>query len=150
MLIRTTLAAGLLACASGAFAQAYPVKPIKFVSPQPPGGRFDLAIRLFSEQLLPTLGQPMVIEHHAGAGTSIGLAYTAAQAPDGYTLLMTSVSQAILPSLTRQLPFDPVKSFTPITLVGITPFILVVRADSPARSVADYVALAKAKPGSVT
>jgi tripartite-type tricarboxylate transporter receptor subunit TctC len=136
--------------ASAVLAQAYPAKPIKFVSPQPPGGTFDLAIRVFSEQLQPALGQPMIIEHHAGAGTVIGLDYVAKQAPDGYTIIMSSSTHSIVPSLVKKLPFDPVKSFTPISLVAVSPFILVVRSDSPVKNVSDYIALAKAKPGAVT
>lgn len=131
-------------------AQSYPVKPIKMVSPQPPGGTFDYAIRVFAERLQPVLGQPLVIEHRAGAGTVVGLDYVAKQAPDGYTLVMSSSTHAIMPSIVAKLPFDPVASFEPISLVAMTPFILVVRADSPVQNVADYVALAKARPGSIT
>lgn len=131
-------------------AQSYPVKPIKMVSPQPPGGTFDYAIRVFAERLQPVLGQPLVIEHRAGAGTVVGLDYVAKQAPDGYTLVMSSSTHAIMPSIVAKLPFDPVASFEPISLVAMTPFILVVRADSSVQNVADYVAMAKAKPGSIT
>lgn len=131
-------------------AQSYPLKPIKMVSPQPPGGTFDYAIRVFAERLQPVLGQPLVIEHRAGAGTVVGLDYVAKQAPDGYTLVMSSSTHAIMPSIVAKLPFDPVASFEPISLVAMTPFILVVRADSSVQNVADYVAMAKAKPGSIT
>jgi tripartite-type tricarboxylate transporter receptor subunit TctC len=140
------------ACAASfnAVAQAYPSRPIKFVSPQPPGGTFDLAIRVYSEYLQPHLGQPMIIEHHPGAGTVVGLDYTTKQPPDGYTIILSSSTHAIVPSLVSRLPFDPVKSFTPISLVAVSPFMLVVRSDSPVKNVADYIAMAKAKPGSVT
>lgn len=133
-----------------AIAQSYPVKPIKFISPQPPGGTFDYAMRVFAERLQPVLGQPLIIEHRAGAGTVVGLDYTAKQAPDGYTLVMSSSTHSILPSIVAKLPFDPVAAFEPISLVAMTPFILVVRSDSSAQNVADYVALARAKPGSIT
>ncbi len=134
----------------GALAQAYPAKPIKFISPQPPGGTFDYVMRVFAERLLPALGQPLIIEHRPGAGTMAGLDYTAKQAPDGYTLVMSSSTHSILPSIVAKLPFDPVNAFEPISLVAITPFILVVRSDSSTHNVADYVALARAKPGSIT
>jgi tripartite-type tricarboxylate transporter receptor subunit TctC len=145
-----TLAAVLAWVTLDVAAQAYPSKPIRFVSPQPPGGTFDLVIRVFSEQLQPALGQPLVIEHRPGAGTVIALEHTARQPPDGYTIIMTASTHTILPSLHAKLPFDPVKSFSPVSLVAVSPFILVVRSDSPARTVADYVAMAKAKPGAVT
>jgi tripartite-type tricarboxylate transporter receptor subunit TctC len=140
----------MLVLASGACAQAYPVKPIKFVSPQPPGGTFDYAMRVFAEPLGPALGQPLIIEHRAGAGTVVGLDYTAKQAPDGYTIVMSSSTHAVLPSVYTKLPFDPVKAFDPISMVGAGAFVLVVRSDLPVKSVADYIALAKAKPGFIS
>jgi tripartite-type tricarboxylate transporter receptor subunit TctC len=132
------------------FAQSYPVKPIKFISPQPPGGTFDYVIRVFSDRLQTTLGQPLVIEHRAGAGTVVGLDYTAKQAPDGYTLVLSSSTHSILPSIVAKLPFDAVSAFDPVSLIAMTPFILVVRSDATVQNVADYVALARAKPGSIT
>ncbi len=151
--MKTRLTAIILSCSllpASVLAQAYPVKPIKFISPQPPGGTFDYVIRAFGERIQPSLGQPLIIEHRAGAGTVVGLDYTAKQAPDGYTLIMSSTTHSILPSIVSKLPFDPVKSFDPISLVSVTPFILVVRSDSSAHNVADYIAIAKAKPGALT
>jgi tripartite-type tricarboxylate transporter receptor subunit TctC len=139
-----------LLLAAPALAQTYPTRPIKFVSPQPPGGTFDYAMRVFADRLQPTLGQPLIIEHHAGAGTVVGLDYTAKQAPDGYTIILSSSTHAILPSVVSKLPFDPVRAFEPVSLIAVSPFILVVRSDSSAQNVADYVALARAKPGAVT
>ena len=134
----------------GAGAQGYPSKPIRFVSPQPPGGTFDYVMRVFGERVQTGLGQPLVIEHRSGAGLVVGLEYTTRQPPDGYTLLMSSSTHAITPSVVARLSFDPVKAFEPVSLVAVSPFVLVVRSDSPVRTVQDYVALAKAKPGALT
>ena len=141
------LAAGL---APWALAQNYPARPIKFVSPQPPGGAYDYLMRVFGERLQGPLGQPLVIEHHAGAALVVGLDYTAKQPPDGYTLLMSSTTHAIMPSLMPKLPFDPVRSFEPVSLVATAPLVLAVRADSPVKNVQDYIALARQKPGAIT
>jgi tripartite-type tricarboxylate transporter receptor subunit TctC len=140
----------VLLATGAAVAQTYPAKPIRFVSPQPPGGTFDYAMRVFAERLLPALGQPLVVEHHAGAGTVVGLDYTAKQAPDGYTLVMSSSTHAVLPSVVAKLPFDPVKAFEPISQVASSAFILVVRSDTPVKNVTEYIAMARARPGSVS
>jgi tripartite-type tricarboxylate transporter receptor subunit TctC len=145
------LAAWLLLCAPAAVrAQAYPWKPIKFVSPQPPGGAYDYLMRVFGERIQGSLGQPLIVEHHAGAALVVGLDYTAKQPPDGYTLLMSSTTHAIMPSVMAKLPFDPVRAFEPISLVATAPLVLAVRSDSPAMNVQDYIALAKQKPGAIT
>jgi tripartite-type tricarboxylate transporter receptor subunit TctC len=141
---------GCCAASAGAFGQGYPSKPIRFVSPQPPGGTFDYVMRVFGERVQTGLGQPLVIEHRAGAGLVVGLDYTARQPADGYTLLMSSSTHAITPSIVAKLPFDPVKAFEPVSLVAVAPFVLVVRADSPVKTIQDYVAMAKAKPGALT
>ena len=139
-----------LAMPIGAYAQAYPAKPIKFISPQPPGGTFDYVMRVFAERLQPALGQPLIIEHRPGGGTMVGLDYTSKQPTDGYTIVMSSSTHSILPSVVAKLPFDPVAAFDPISLVSISPFILVVRTDSSAQNAADYIALARSKPGAIT
>ncbi len=145
------LLAWLPALASSlALGQAYPSRPIKFVSPQPPGGAYDYLMRVFAERIQGSLGQPLVVEHHAGAALVVGLDYTAKQPPDGYTLLMSSTTHAIMPSLMPKLPFDPVRSFEPVSLVATAPLVLAVRSDSPAKNVLDYIALARQKPGAIT
>ena len=146
-----TLAGILMLCGPPTgLAQGYPAKPIKFVSPQPPGGAYDYLMRVLGERMQGALGQPLVIEHHAGAALVVGLDYTARQAPDGYTLLMTSTTHAIMPSLIAKLPFDPVRSFDPVSLVATAPLVLAVRSDTPVKNVQEYIALAKQKPGGVT
>jgi tripartite-type tricarboxylate transporter receptor subunit TctC len=130
--------------------QEYPNKPIRFVAPQPPGGTFDYTVRVLAERLQASLGQPVIVENRPGAGTVIGSDFVARQPPDGYTLLMGSDTLSSLPSLTAKLPFDPIKDFTPIGSVATPPFVLVVSSSSPIRTVNEYIAAARAKPGSIT
>ena len=131
-------------------AQEYPSKPIRFIAPQPPGGGFDYTVRVLAERLQGSLGQAVIVENRPGAGTVIGSEFVARQPPDGYTLLMGSDTLTTLPSLAAKLPFDPVKDFTPISTVATPPFVLVVSSSSPIRTVNEYIAAAKAKPGSIT
>jgi tripartite-type tricarboxylate transporter receptor subunit TctC len=132
-----------LACAQ------YPVKPIRLVVPFIPGSAPDVLARNVAERLAPRLGQPIVIENRGGAGGNIG-AEVAAKAPaDGYTLLLATSSHVVNPALYRKVNYDPVRDFAPVSLLITMPSLLVVPADSPAKSVADLVALAKAKPGAL-
>src|SRR5258706_5413287 len=134
-----------------AFAQAYPVKPIKIVVPFAPGGATDLTARGVGQKRTESMGQPVVIENRAGASGMIGADVVAKSAPDGYTLLMASTAEiAINPSLYPHMSYDPAKDFAPVTLAAITPLILVVNAGSDARSVQDVVAQARAKPGAIS
>jgi tripartite-type tricarboxylate transporter receptor subunit TctC len=143
----------LLLCvaATQAFAQAYPAKPLKMIIPYPPGGGNDTLGRLFAIKLSDRLGQPVVVENRPGAGTLIGSEAAAKSAPDGYTILLSSIAtHALSPNLYSKVPYDPVKDFAPITLLGIAPTVLVVRNDLPAKDLAEFVAAAKAKPGGFT
>lgn len=145
------LAAGLALAAGGALAQgAYPSKPIKAIVSFGPGGVTDVLARLLANEMQKDWGQPVVVENVAGATAIIGTSAVARAAPDGYTLLFTSNAHTINPALRKQLPFDTVKDFTPLTLLAAAPNMLVVLADSPIKSVADYIAAAKAKPGEIT
>ncbi len=127
----------------------YPVKPIRLVVPFIPGSAPDVLARNVAERLAPRLGQPVVIENRGGAGGNIG-AEVAAKAPaDGYTLLLATSSHVVNPALYRKVNYDPVRDFAPVSLLITMPSLLVVPADSPAKSVADLVALAKAKPGAL-
>lgn len=145
------LAAGLALAAGGALAQgAYPSKPIKVIVSFGPGGVTDILARLLAPEIQKDWGQPVVVENVAGATAIIGTSAVARAAPDGYTLLFTSNAHTINPALRKQLPFDTVRDFTPITLLAASPNMLVVRADSPIKTVADYIAAAKAKPGEIT
>lgn len=147
------LAAALAACASLAGAQAgapWPSKPIRFIVPVPPGGAADALARLIADHLTGKLGQPVVVDNRAGAGSSVGMDVVAKAAPDGYTLGMGNVAaNAINPAVRPAgYPFEPVKAFAPVSLVGVTPLILVVNAEKvPARTVPEFVAYLKANGG---
>jgi tripartite-type tricarboxylate transporter receptor subunit TctC len=140
-------AAALIACATGAAAQNYPARPIRLIVPQPPGGSTDLVARPLGKVLGDLFGQSIVVDNRPGAGSLIGTDAVAKAAPDGYTLLMVAASFTINPSLHKQLPFDPVADFTPVSLLSAFPNLLVVHPSVPARSVKELIALAKSKPG---
>lgn len=142
-------------CASAAFAQTggaagYPVKPIRLVVPFTPGGSTDILARAIGQKLTEAWGQPVVIDNVAGAGGSIGADKVAKATADGYTLLMGHIGTlAVNPSLYPNLPYDPVKSFSPVAWVANVPNVLVVHPSVPAKNVKELVALAKAKPGQI-
>ena len=146
------LAAALALGAHGlAQAQSFPTKPIKIVVPWAPGGATDVIARVLGQKLGERLGQPVIVENKAGAGGNIGTAAFIREAADGHTLLMgTSSTNAINPSLYKDLPFDPVKDFTPIMLVATVPNVLVVPAQSKFNSVDELVKAAKAEPGKIS
>ena len=151
MNIRRAIAAlALSALAASAAAQEYPVKPIKIVVPFPPAGGTDILARTVANELSQANKWTVVIENKAGAGGNIGVDTTAKAQPDGYTLVMGQTSNlAISPSLYSKLPYNPVKDLEPIALVGSGPIAIVVRADSPYKTLADLIAAGKAKPGSI-
>lgn len=125
-----TMAAVSLGFAQVSLAQSYPSKPIQFVVPYAAGGPLDNVARLLAEKVRPELGQPVVVENRPGAGGNIGAGQVAKAAPDGYTLVMGAVAiNAINPWLYPDIPFDPVKSFAPVTLAASVPNVLIVNAD---------------------
>ncbi|HET9651911.1 MAG TPA: tripartite tricarboxylate transporter substrate binding protein [Usitatibacter sp.] len=130
-------------------AQAWPAKPVKLVVPYTPGGGADTLARLTADGLSAKLGQPVLVENKPGANTIIATEYVAAQPADGYTLLYVAAAFGINPSLYK-LKYDTEKSFTPVGLLAVVPLFLVVNQDVPVNSVKDLIALAKAKPGTVT
>lgn len=143
----------LLACMGvTAYSQepAYPVKPIRFVVGQAPGGATDIIARLVAAKMNDALGQNVLVENRTGAAGSIGAASVARSAPDGYTVLVVSSSYAINPSLYTTLPFDPQKDLLPVSLLAEAPFLLVVHPSVPTRSVKELVALARSQPGTLT
>lgn len=146
---RTAIVAiAALVASAGAFAQAWPAKPVRLVIPFPAGGSTDIVGRLIADKLSQALGQPFVIDNRAGAGGTTGSDVAAKAAADGYTLLMaTSSTHAIAPGLYSKLPYDPVRDFAPVTLVGKATILLVTHPSVPAKTVGELVALAKAKPG---
>jgi tripartite-type tricarboxylate transporter receptor subunit TctC len=131
-----------------AFGQGYPSRPVRIIVPYPPGGGNDTLGRLFAAKLGERMGQPFVVENRPGAGTMLGTEAAAKSAPDGYTNLLSSIAtHALSPNLYSRVPYDPVKDFVPITLLGIASTVLVVNQDVPAKSLPDLISLAKAKPG---
>jgi tripartite-type tricarboxylate transporter receptor subunit TctC len=153
MRTRARLAA-LLACllaASAAWAQQYPSRPIHWVVPYTPGGITDSVTRIVANKLEAALGQPILIENRPGANSIVGVESVARSAPDGYTALTVIAAHAANATLyTGKLPFDPVKSFAPVSLVGVAPLILTVANDFPARDVKELIEYARANPGKVS
>jgi tripartite-type tricarboxylate transporter receptor subunit TctC len=142
------LLAGTMLHAGVALAQGYPVKSIRFVVPYPPGGPTDLMARSISARLGEALGQSVVIDNRPGAGGNVGAEIVAKAAPDGYTMLMGAIStHSINASLYKNLPFDPVRDFAPITQVSWIPLVLCAHPGVAAASIADLIQLAKAQPG---
>jgi tripartite-type tricarboxylate transporter receptor subunit TctC len=137
--------------AAPATAQPFPARLVKIVVPQTPGGATDVFARKIGQILSERWGQPIVIENRAGAGGVLGTDSVAKSAPDGYTLLVTYAgSQAINASLYPKLPFDSVGDFQMVATLAVTPFILIVNPKLPAQNFAEFIALAKARPGSLT
>ena len=140
-----------LAQAQTSPAQDYPNRTVTLVVPYPAGGGLDALARMLGQKLAERLGKPVVIENRTGAGTVIGAASVAKAAPDGYTIMLgTSTPFAITATLNKSLPYDPAKDFAPIALVSNAPFLLLVHPSQPVHSVADLIALAKAKPGQLS
>ncbi len=143
-------AAGLITNLLPAWAQdAWPNKPVRIVVPFAPGGSTDVVARLVGQKLGMLWGQSVVIENRAGAGGNVGADVVAKAAPDGYTLLMASGSVTINPSIYAHMPFDTKKDLMPITNVASGPMLVVVPDGSPARTLQDLIAMAKAKPGTI-
>jgi tripartite-type tricarboxylate transporter receptor subunit TctC len=131
-------------------AQEYPVRPIRLIVPFPPGGGNDTIARLMGQKLAPALGQQVLVDNRPGAAGSIGAELAAKSPPDGYTLFLAGVaSHGINPNLRRQLPYDPVRDFSGVSLIASAPLLVVVHPSLPATSVKQLVALAKTKPGAI-
>lgn len=149
--LKLVLAGLAITLAGGAHAQDWPSKPVKIIVPFGPGSGNDQVARLLGEELQKALGQPMVVDNKAGAGGTLGAAAAAKAAPDGYTLFVTTnTTQAAAPFLYKQLPFDPIKDFAPISRIANTPALLVVNPKLPVKNMKDLIALAKAKPGKLS
>jgi tripartite-type tricarboxylate transporter receptor subunit TctC len=134
-----------------ASAQNYPTKPIMLVVPFPPGSTTDILGRMMAGKLAESIGQQVVVDNRGGAGGNIGTEYVARAAPDGYTIVLGTVStHAINASVYSKLPYDPIKDFAPIIEFGAVPQVLVVNASSPIKSVQDLIEYARARPGKVT
>lgn len=136
--------------AGGALGQTWPAKPVRLIVPYPPGGSADILARAIGQKLSEGIGQQVIIDNRPGAGTAIGAEATAKAAPDGYTILLGTVSShAINPALTPGLKYDPIKDFAPVSLVASIPFALIVHPSLSANSLNELIALAKARPGAL-
>ena len=145
-----TIVACCLCAASGVGAQDYPNKSIKLIVPYPAGGSADILARVVGQNLGEQLGQSIIVENRAGAGTAIGAEFVAHSKPDGYTLLLGTVSShAMNPALTPTLGYDAVRDFAPVAPLATIPFVLDVNASLPVRSVKELVSYAKAHPGAI-
>ena len=149
LLLGWLLAASLLAPALDALAQ-YPSKPIHVVVPSAPGDGSDLTARLISDKLSAVLGQPVIVENKLGAGGVVGTEYAARQPADGYTLIMANAgSHSINAALYSKLSYDPAKDFTPVALVAVSPNMMSVNPSLPVKTVAEFIAYAKAHPNEI-
>jgi len=131
-------------------AQPYPAKPIRVIVAFAPSGIADFAARNVSKKLSESLGVPVIVENRPGAGGITGAEVVAKSPPDGYTLLVTSISHTINPSVRKNLPFDAVRDFAPVTLITDAPNFLVVHPSLPVKSVKELIALARGRPGQIT
>ena len=154
MISRRALVAGFALGAAGIApvrAQAYPSKPIKLIVPFAPGGPADVMARIVTQRMSPILGQAFVLENRPGAGGTIGARAAAQAEPDGYTLLMANTSTLVIgPVVYKNVDYDPEKNFVPVAAFGTTSNLLVVNPSVPAKTVMEFVALAKARPGTLS
>jgi tripartite-type tricarboxylate transporter receptor subunit TctC len=143
-------ALALFAVSVGALAQSYPARPVKLVVADSAGGAPDQLARMLAEKLATGLGQPVVVDNRPGAGGVLGAEMVARSPKDGYTLLMTTTAiYAILPNLRKNLPYDPVKDFAPVSRIATASNVLVINSALPAKNMAELVKLAKDKPGTL-
>jgi tripartite-type tricarboxylate transporter receptor subunit TctC len=130
-----------------AAAQSYPDRPIRFIVGQPTGGGQDIVARAFAQQLAATMGQSVIVDNRPGASGTVGAAIAAKAAPDGYTALFVASTFAINTTLYKNLPYDQVRDFQPLTLIASTPFVLLLHPSIPVRTVKELIAYAKERPG---
>jgi tripartite-type tricarboxylate transporter receptor subunit TctC len=140
-------ALGLVVAAGGALAQSYPDRPVKIVVPFAPAGPTDVIARIVADKLSANLGKQFYVENRAGAGGNTGTGQVATSPPDGYTLIVVSTGFVVNPSLFAKVPYDPIKDFAPISNIAVSPNVLTVHPDVPAKTVKELSALIKANPG---
>ncbi|QQS13645.1 MAG: tripartite tricarboxylate transporter substrate binding protein [Rhodospirillales bacterium] len=141
------LAAGAALAAGGARAQAWPAKPVSMVVPYPPGGLNDVVARGFADKMTADLGQSVIVDNKAGAATTVASNFSAKAPPDGHTIYAAGTSLVINPTLQGNVQYDAKKSFAPVSLMSVTPFILQVNAAFPAKDLKELIAHVKANPG---
>jgi tripartite-type tricarboxylate transporter receptor subunit TctC len=147
--ISVVSAAAAAAFAVDAPAQAFPTKPVRLIVAWGPGGAPDIFARVVGEKLQAQTGQPVIVDNRPGATGNVGAEIVARAPPDGYTIFNATLSLAISPGFYRSLPFDPLKSFAPVTMLASVPLILTVHPSLPAKSVSELIALAKSRPGAL-
>ena len=147
---RLTLLIGCLVLVQPACAEDYPVKPVRYIVAFPAGGNSDLIARLVGQKLSESLGRPFVADNRGGAGGIIAEELTARSAPDGYTLVLVSITHILTPILNKNLHYDPMRDLTPVSLVTSAPNILVIHRSLGVQTVPELIALARAKPGALT
>jgi tripartite-type tricarboxylate transporter receptor subunit TctC len=144
IVIAAALGSGATVCQ----AQSWPAKPVRLISPYPPGGGTDATARIIAQALSDQLGQQVVVDSRGGANGAIGTELAARAAPDGYTLVLgNSATHAILPNMSQKLTYDAIRDFSPISLAALSDFVLVVHPSLPVKNVREMIALAKARPG---
>src|SRR5260221_2491762 len=151
--LRAAAAATMVLCALAPLAvvaQTWPTKPVKFVVPFPPGGSVNTLARILGARLADSLGQQFIVENKPGAGGSIGTAFVAKSAPDGYTYVVVFDTHAVNPALIPNLPYDTVNDFAPVMLVGTAPMAIVANVAKPYRTFGDVIRAAKAKPEAIS
>lgn len=149
-LLRIAACLGALAMSFSAGAADYPNRPVHIIVGLTAGSGVDIMARMVGQKLAESMGQPFIIENKPGAGSNIGTRYAAAAEPDGYTIFVSTIANAINATLYKNLPFDVLKDFSPVILAATAPNILIVNPSVPAKSVQELIALAKAKPGKLT
>ena len=138
------------AYATSTYGQTYPVKPIRIIVPYAPGGSTDVVFRILAPRMSEILGQQVVIDNRPGAASTIGLEIVAKSPPDGYTVGVSNIAYGANPAIYKKMPFDSEKDLVPVTLVSIVTLVFTVHPSVPARSIKEYIALAKSKPGTLT
>jgi tripartite-type tricarboxylate transporter receptor subunit TctC len=146
---RSILAAFVALAAVSAAAQEFPTRPIRVIVPYAAGGGADILARLVAQELTTRLKQPVVVENRGGASNTIGMQAVATSAPDGYTLGLATPVFVMTPALIKNHPYDTLKDFAPVAMIGNTPLVLVVHPSVPAKTTQEFIALAKARPGSL-
>jgi len=150
MISRIALVLAAITLAAPAPAQQYPVKPVRLIVAFAPGGPLDIHARIVGQKLSESWGQQVVIDNRTGASGTIGADLVAKAPADGYTVLANASVHVIVPSLIAKLPYDPIRDFTPVTVMGSAPLLLVVTPTLPAKTVRELAALGKARPGALT
>ncbi len=149
--MRVVWSIALVVVALPGFGQSYPVRPIRLVIPYPPGGGTTLIGRPLAQRVSDSLGQQLVVDNRGGANGTVGMELAAKAPPDGYTIVLALTAQlAINPSFYPQLPYDPVRDYAPVTLLGTAPYLLVAHPSVPVKSLKELIELARSKPGQLT